>query len=58
MTTQVVRLKVFRLKVKMIKKAVAAYLVEGATSHGSHDSTMRRIRVFPKRLQPTAYLPA
>ena len=51
-TTHVVSLKVFRLKAKMIKRAVVVYLVEGATSHGSHDPTMRCIRVFPNSLQP------
>jgi len=56
-TTQVVSLKIFRLKAKMIKRAVAAYLVEGVTSHCSHDSTVRCIRFFPNSLQPTAYPP-
>jgi hypothetical protein len=56
-TTQVVSLKVFRPKAQMIKRAVAAYLVEGATSHGSHGSTMSRIRVFPNSLQPKIYPP-
>jgi len=57
MTTQVVSLKAFRLKAKMIKRAVEAYLFEDATSHGSHDSTMRCIRVFPNSLQPKVYPP-
>jgi hypothetical protein len=57
-TTQVVSLKVFRLKANVIKRAIMAHLVEATTaSRHSHGLTIRPIHVFPNSLQPKIYPP-
>jgi hypothetical protein len=56
-TTQVVSLKVFRLKAKVIRRATAYVVEETAASRSNHGSTIRSIPVFPNSLQPKIYPP-
>ena len=58
MTTQVVSLKVFRLKAKVIIKAIVPHVVEETVgSRSNHGFTLSHVPGFSNSLQPTAYLP-